>query len=396
MAQRTMIIPLGPQHPALKEPENFTFTLDGETVVDVDIRIGYVHRGIEKAFESRTYLQNVYLAERICGICSQAHTTTYVQAVEELLDLEVPPRGLYLRAIVNELNRIHSHILWLGVAGHEIGWDTLFHYSWRDRELCLDVVEEITGNRVNYAHNVIGGVRRDIPKDHFSGIVKRMNLIEQRMNEYKRIVLQEQTVIDRALGVGKLAPELGKALCTTGPTIRASGVRWDVRVTDPRVPYIDAPFEIRTSDLCDVAGRVIVRLDEIIDSCRMIVHWLKTMPDGDVSVRAPRRVPEGQAVSRFEAPRGEVIHVVVSDGTDKPYRHKARAPTLGNLPAVREMLKGGHIADIPITLASIDPCFSCTDRLIIQTRDGHREERSLDWLRAYGRRYHEEHKPWRR
>jgi NADH-quinone oxidoreductase subunit D len=391
-----MIIPLGPQHPALKEPENFTFTLDGERVVDVDIRIGYVHRGIEKAFESRTYLQNVYLAERICGICSQAHTTTYVQAVEELLDLEVPPRGLYLRAIVNELNRIHSHILWLGVAGHEIGWDTLFHYSWRDREICLDVVEEITGNRVNYAHNVIGGVRRDIPKDTFPGIIKRMNLIEERMNEYKKIALQEQTVVDRALGVGILRPEVGKALCTTGPTIRASNVKWDVRVTEPRVPYVDAPFEIRTSDLCDVAGRVIVRLDEIIDSCHMIVHWLKTMPDGDVSVRAPRRVPEGQAISRFEAPRGEVIHVVVSDGTDKPYRHKARAPTLGNLPAVCEMLKGGHIADIPITLASIDPCFSCTDRFIIQTPEGHREERSLDWLRAYGRRYYEEHKPWRR
>ncbi|MFX1562611.1 MAG: nickel-dependent hydrogenase large subunit, partial [Promethearchaeota archaeon] len=349
MAQKTLTIPLGPQHPALKEPENFTITLDGEIVVDVEARIGYVHRGIEKAFESRTYIQNVYLAERICGICSQAHTTTYVQCVEELLNLDVPPRGLYIRGIVNELNRVHSHILWLGVAGHEIGWDTLFHYTWRDRELCMDTIEEITGNRVNYAHNIIGGVRRDISKDRIEPIMKRMDKIVERMISYKNTILKEETILDRALGVGVLDTEVGKKLCATGPTIRASNVKWDVRTTEPRLPYTktDGTFEVRTSDLCDVAGRVIVRVLETIDSCNMINHWLKTMPKGDISIRAPRRVPAGQAISRFEAPRGEVVHYIVSDGTDKPYRHKARAPTLGNIPSVCEMLKGGMIADIP-------------------------------------------------
>ena len=396
MATRTLTIPVGPQHPALKEPENFTFTLDGEIVIDVEARIGYVHRGIEKAFESRTYVQNVYLAERICGICSQAHTTTYVQCVEELLGLEVPRRGLYIRGIVNELNRIHSHILWLGVAGHEIGWDTLFYYTWRDREQCMDIIEEITGNRVNYAHNIIGGVRRDIAKNKIPSIEKRIRYIRERMEHYRELILKEKSILDRVLGVGILTPELGKALCTTGPTIRASKVKWDVRATEPRVPYTEVDWNICTSDLCDVAGRVLVRIDEIIESCDMILHWLKKLPSGDINVRAPRRVPEGQAISRFEAPRGEVVHFIVSDGTDKPYRHKARAPTLANIPSVCEMLKGGHIADIPIVLASIDPCFSCTDRIIIQTSDGHREERSFEWFRRYSHRYREEHKPWRR
>ncbi|MFX1244299.1 MAG: nickel-dependent hydrogenase large subunit, partial [Promethearchaeota archaeon] len=306
----TMTIPIGPQHPALKEPENFTITLDGELIVDVDARIGYVHRGIEKAFESRTYSQNVYLAERICGICSQSHTTCYVQAVEEILDLEVPPRGLYIRAIMNELNRIHSHILWLGVAGHEIGWDTLFHYSWRDREYSMDIIEEICGNRVNYANNIIGGVRHDIEKSTIPSMVDRLDKIRDRINDYIKLILKDKTTLDRAIGVGILKTDVGKALCATGPTARASDIKWDVRNTQPRTPYKESEgthWDIRTSDMCDVAGRVVVRMLETIDSCNCCIHWLTTLPKGDISTRAPRRVPPGHALSTFEAPRGEVL-----------------------------------------------------------------------------------------
>ncbi|MFX1475042.1 MAG: nickel-dependent hydrogenase large subunit [Promethearchaeota archaeon] len=396
MTGKTLTIPLGPQHPALKEPENFTLTLDGEIVTDVAIRIGYVHRGIEKAFEGRSYIQNVYLAERICGICSQAHTTCYVQVVEELLDLDVPKRGLHIRAIVNELNRIHSHILWLGVAGHEIGWDTLFHYSWRDREQCMDVIEEVTGNRVNYANNVIGGVRHDIPKDWHASIAKRMQAIQDRMEHYLKLILKEQTVLDRCLGVGILKPHIAKKLSATGPTIRASGIPWDVRETEPRTPYIGAPWKVQTSDLCDVAGRVIVRIQETIDSCQSIRHWLTKMPRGDIKVRAPRRVPEGQAISRFEAPRGEVVHFIVSDGTDHPYRHKARAPTLGNFLSVPTILIGGHIADVPISLASIDPCMSCTDRVILTDHRGRSEAISWEKFTAQARETRLAEKAWRR
>ena len=395
----TMTIPIGPQHPALKEPENFTLTVDGEIVVDVAARIGYVHRGIEKAFESRSYSQNVYLAERICGICSQSHTTCYVQAVEEILDLDVPKRGLYIRGIMNELNRIHSHILWLGVAGHEIGWDTLFHYSWRDREYSMDIIEEICGNRVNYANNIIGGVRHDIEKSQVPGMVERLEKIRERMHHYLNLILKEQTILDRVLGVGILGTEIGKALCTTGPTARASDIHWDVRNTQPRTPYKESEgkhWEVRTSDMCDVAGRVIVRILETVDACTCCIEWLKHLPPGDISIRAPRRVPPGKALSTFEAPRGEVVHYVVSNGTDKPERHKARAPTLGNIPGVIEMLKGGRIADVPISLASIDPCFSCTDRIILSYPDGHREEKPWAWFQAKSREEREKAKTWRR
>ena len=395
----TLTIPIGPQHPALKEPENFTITLDGEIVVDVEARIGYVHRGIEKAFESRSYSQNVYLAERICGICSQSHTTCYVQAVEEILDLDVPKRGLYIRGIMNELNRIHSHILWLGVAGHEIGWDTLFHYSWRDRELCMDIIEEICGNRVNYANNVIGGVRQDVEKSQVPGMVKRLEKIRDRMEHYLALILKDQAILDRALGVGILETEIGRALCTTGPTVRASDVKWDVRETQPRTPYKESfnkHWEVRTSDLCDVAGRVVVRILETVDACNCCIDWLKKLPAGDIAVRAPRRVPPGKALSTFEAPRGEVLHYVVSNGTDKPERHKARAPTLGNIPGVIEILKGGRIADIPIALASIDPCFSCTDRIILVDDKGKEEVKPWAWFQEKSREERERLKAWRR
>ena len=395
----TLTIPIGPQHPALKEPENFSITLDGEIVVDVDARIGYVHRGIEKAFESRSYSQNVYLAERICGICSQSHTTCYVQAVEEILDLDVPPRGLYIRGIMNELNRIHSHILWLGVAGHEIGWDTLFHYSWRDRELCMDIIEEICGNRVNYANNVIGGVRQDVEKSQVPSMVQRLEKIRERMNHYLTLILNDQAILDRALGVGILETEIGRALCTTGPTARASDIKWDVRETQPRTPYKESfnkHWEVRTSDLCDVAGRVVVRILEVVDACNCCIDWLKHLPAGDIAIRAPRRVPPGKALSTFEAPRGEVLHYVVSNGTDKPERHKARAPTLGNIPGVIEILKGGRIADIPISLASIDPCFSCTDRVILVDDKGREEVRPWEWFQAKSREEREQAKAWRR
>jgi membrane-bound hydrogenase subunit alpha len=395
----TMTIPIGPQHPALKEPENFTLTVDGEIVVDVAPRIGYVHRGIEKAFESRTYSQNVYLAERICGICSQSHTTCYVQAVEEILDLDVPKRGLYIRGIMNELNRIHSHILWLGVAGHEIGWDTLFHYTWRDREYSLDIIEEICGNRVNYANNIIGGVRHDVAPNQVPAMVERLEKIRDRMHHYLNLILKEQTIMDRALGVGILKTEVGKALCATGPTARASNIHWDVRNTQPRTPYHESEgkhWDTRTSDLCDVAGRVVVRILETIDACTCCIHWLQHLPPGDISIRAPKRVPPGHALSTFEAPRGEVVHYVVSNGTDRPERHKARAPTLGNIPSVVEILKGGHIADVPIALASIDPCFSCTDRIILIDEKGNKEVKPWDWFQKVSRETREKEKAWRR
>jgi len=359
----TIKVPFGPQHPALKEPENFLFEVDGEIVVDVKPRIGYNHRGIEKAFELRTYMQNIYLAERICGICSDAHTTCYTQAIEELLGVEAPPRAKYIRVIIAELERIQSHALWVGIAAHEIGFDTLFMYVWRDRETTLDMFEMITGNRIHYAINTIGGVRRDIHADMVPKIRKGLDFLEKRLRYYLNAVQTEQTILKRAAGVGILKAKDAVDLCAAGPTLRASGIMNDVRVDDPYAAYDEIPFQVIVRDGCDVLARILVRCEEMLESIEIMRYALDSMPDGIIKVKASMRVPQGEVVSRVEAPRGELIHYAKSNGTTKPERYKVRSPTLGNIPALCKMLLGGYVADIPIVLAGIDPCFSCMDRM---------------------------------
>jgi len=359
----TIKVPFGPQHPALKEPANFIFEVEGETVVDVKPRIGYNHRGMEKAFELRTYLQNIYLAERICGICSDAHTTCYTQAIEELLGVKAPPRARYIRVIIAELERIHSHALWVGIAAHEIGFDTLFMYVWRDRETVLDVFEMISGNRIHYAMNTIGGVRRDMYVDMVSKIKKGLDFLEKRLKYYLDVVQTEQTILKRAAGVGILKPKDAVNLCAVGPTLRASGIKNDVRVDDPYAAYDEIPFNVITHDGCDVLSRILVRCEEMLESIKIIHYALDHMPEGSIRIQVPMKVPQGEVVSRVEAPRGELIHYAKSNGTTKPERYKVRSPTLGNIPALCKMLLGGYVADIPIVLAGIDPCFSCMDRM---------------------------------
>lgn len=356
-------VPFGPQHPALKEPENFTFEVDGDTVVGVKPRIGYNHRGIEKAFERRTYIQNIYLAERICGICSDAHTTCYTQAIEDLLGVEAPPRARYIRVIIAELERIHSHALWVGIAAHEIGFDTLFMYVWRDREAVMDLFEMISGNRVHYAMNTIGGVRRDIPADMIPKIKHGLSLLEKRLKYYVGIAKTEQTILKRTAGVGILKPKDAVDLCAVGPTLRASGIKNDVRADDPYAAYDEIPFNVITHDGCDVLSRMLVRCEEMLESIKIIRYALDHVPEGMTRVRVPMVVPLGETVSRVEAPRGELIHYARSNGSIRPERYKVRSPTLGNIPGLCKMLLGGHVADIPIVLAGIDPCFACMDRM---------------------------------
>jgi membrane-bound hydrogenase subunit alpha len=379
-------IPIGPQHPALKEPVNLMVTVDGERITDLDIRLGYNHRGIEKAAEQRSYIQNIYITERICGICSMTHTTTFCQGVEELLGLEVPKRGLYLRTLVCELERIHSHLLWLGVAAHELGFDTLFMYTWRDREIVMDLLEIISGNRVNYAMNTIGGVRRDITDEMRTQVVQGMKQLDERSRYYLGVAGSETTFLRRTEGVGMLPKEKAIELCAVGPTARASGVSYDVRRDDPFAAYPYLDFEVITSDRCDVLGRTVVRVLEVLESIKMCRQIVEELPDGEVRVKAPRKVPPGEVVSKNEAPRGEVVHYIRSNGTDRPERLKVRAPTLANIPAVIHSLKGGYIADIPIVFAAIDPCIACMDRvMVVESRRGGRKH-AISWqeLREYG------------
>ncbi len=371
--------PIGPQHPALKEPENLRFSVDGELVVDADIRIGYVHRSIERSCSERNFVQDLYLCERVCGICSNAHTQNYCQAVEAIAGVEVPERAQWIRMIMHEFERIHSHLLWLGVAGHEIGFESLFMYVWRDREVIQDILEMVSGNRGHYAMTMLGGVRYDITPEMVTKIREGLAFLRQRAEYYADIATSEQTFLDRASGVGVVSGETCVQLGAVGPVLRASGVAFDVRRTFPYLQYDKVEFPVRTSELCDVLGRTLVRVQEVIDACDICTQCLDMMPEGDVNMRFPRKVPEGEAVARVEAQRGEVIYYVRSNGTDVPERVKIRTPTLANLPASLEMVKGGYIADIPIAFASIDPCFSCTDRMVELNDVSSGDSRTMTW-----------------
>jgi membrane-bound hydrogenase subunit alpha len=392
MSEREFVVPIGPQHPALKEPANFMFKVDGEVVVDVEPRVGYNHRGIEKAMESRTYLQNLYIVERVCGICSNAHQTCYTQNVEEVLGMEIPERAKYIRTFMHELERIHSHLLWLGVAAHEIGFDTLFYYIWRDREVVMDLLEMISGNRVNYAMPTIGGVRRDINKDDFPKFHKMLDILAERTQYYLGVAATEKTILERATGVGYLSKADAIRLSAMGPNARASGVDSDTRRDKPYLLYDEIPFKVYVEEGGDVLANVLVRVNETFEAVNICKYVLDHIPEGPIKVKySPLgKVPEGEAFSMVEAQRGELVHYIQSRGDNKPYRYKIRAPTLGNIPSVCEKLKGGYIADIPIVLAGIDPCFSCTDRMVFVDED---RDKSWSWtgdeLRRYARKWYE-------
>jgi membrane-bound hydrogenase subunit alpha len=387
MNESTFHIPIGPQHPFLKEPAKFDFEIRGEEIVGARMNIGYNHRGIEKACEARNYYQCIYLLERVCGICSHSHTTAFTQAVEEIMKLEVPRRGLYLRTLVCELERLHSHLLWLGVAAHEVGFDSLFMLVWRDREIVMDILEEISGNRVNYAINTLGGVRRDITEEQRKKILDMLVVLKKRVDYYAKIGTNEPSFVGRIQGVGKLPAKRAAEMCAVGPFARASGVDTDVRRDDPYAAYKELEFKVITQDSCDIYGRVIVRVLEMAESCKMIEQLLTNLPEGDIVLpKVPRKAPAGVAVSRYEAPRGEDVHFVRGNGTEKPERVRVRAPTMANLEAATESVIGAYVADIPIAIASIDPCFSCTDRMAIVLRDSRKGTRVATWeeLRRYG------------
>ena len=356
------IVPIGPQHPALKEPGHFEFSVDGETVTAATVRLGYVHRGIEKATEDRNWTQNLYLLERICGICSHTHAMCYSLGVEALAEVTAPPRAQAIRSLVAELERVHSHLLWLGVAAHESGFDTLFMYSWRDRERIMDVLEALTGNRVNYSANVLGGVKFDVDEALADTIKRGIDYLEDRTRHYLRVVTTDSTFIRRTRGVGVMSQELAEQLGVIGPVARASGVARDVRVDAPYAGYGMYPVNIVLDTAGDLEARFVVRMKELMESYRLIREILDNMPTGDLTTRMPRKIKEGETISRVEAPRGEAFYFIKSGGGEKPERVKVRTPSLCNFASVVATAPGHQLADMPMILAGIDPCFSCNDR----------------------------------
>ena len=355
-------IPIGPHHPLLKEPLSMRIDIAGEKVMGGTLRLGYVHRGIEKMATQRTYVQNVHLIERICGICSHIHTTTFCNAVETLLEIEVPPRGQYIRALMCELERVHSHLLWLGILAKHVGLDTVFMHAWHDRELSLDIMEGISGGRVSHAANQIGGVRFDISDAQDEMINVNLEKLNQQVNGVLDVIENEPALRARTQGVAPVSAELIKDYCVVGPVARASGVDVDMRRDDPWSPYDKLDVKVITRPEGDAWARTLIRVLETRESLRLCKILMQDIPEGPVSVRAKRKVPEGEVVTRSEAPRGEVIYYLRSDGSDKPARLKVRTPTLPVLSLLPEQLSAIHVADIPVVLAGIDLCVACADR----------------------------------
>jgi NADH-quinone oxidoreductase subunit D len=364
------IIPIGPYHPLQEEPEFFQLIVEGEKVIGLEIVIGYNHRGIEKLSESKHFDQVAFLVERICGICSSSHPYAYALAIEDILGSEVnvvPERALYIRTIIDELQRLHSHLLWLGLAGHFIGYNTVWMWSWKYREPVLDILEKISGNRNHYAMMKIGGVRRDINREDVPTILKMVDDLLPVIDMFKGAVMDDPVIHARLKGVGILTKEDIRDFGALGPTARASGVNIDVRRDDPYGAYNLVDWEVITCQEGDIFAKAVVRILEMYESVKIIRQCLKKMPAGPIDANI-KDIPAGEGIGHVEAPRGECFHYVRSDGSNRPVRHKIRAPSYMNVPTNKVSALGGTVSDAAITLAAVDPCYCCTERLAVMRK----------------------------
>jgi Ni,Fe-hydrogenase III large subunit len=356
-------IPMGPYHPALEEPYKLDLICEGETVTDAKLHIGFNFRGIERLAETRNYIQVIALMERVCGICSNIHTLTLCQAMEQLTGLTPPPRAQYIRVVMAELERLHSHVLWAGIAAKLMGFKTMFMTCFELREKVMDVLQAISGNRVNYSMNRIGGVNRDIDDP-----MAVLAMIEQLQREMVRTVIPifttSRTATSRCAGVGVLTHEKALSCGVVGPVARASGVPQDLRRAAPYAAYSEMEFEVPVQQDGDVRARLLVRALEIMESCKILRQALTKLPSGELNAGEEKLVfTTGTATSRVEAPRGEVMYSVTwKEGSKNPSRVHVRTPTFAVMPAIRWMVMNARLADTPLIQASIDPCYSCTDR----------------------------------
>lgn len=382
---KTYPLNIGPTHPAFKEPIRFNFQVDGERITECDIDFGYTHRGIERIAQERNFVQVIYLLERVCGICSFSHPLAYCLAIEQAAEIEVPPRARYIRTIIGELERLHSHLLWSGVFAHQLGFDSLFYYTWTVREKVLDCLEAITGNRINYGMLAIGGVRRDITPSQYPVIREVVDHYRELYSRLNEVLLNDLSVQMRCQGIGVLTREDAVSLCAVGPTARASGVRKDVRVDYPVNAYPDmedllpvSPLDRGVEPAGDVYSRILVRVLEILQSIEILNFCIDRMPEGGIvheekttKLLNQLKKLQGEGIGRYEAPRGEVSHYDLIDKREGPVQIKVKAPTYSNGITWGPMLMGAEIADIPVIVASIDPCVACADRMCrLTARDG--------------------------
>ena len=387
-----VVVPFGPFHPTLDEPAHFRLFVEGEIVRGCEYRGFMVHRGIEKLADSvLTYNEIPMLAERICGICGCVHSVAYIQAVEQAAAIQPTPRAEFIRTIMLEIERLHSHTLWTGLASHILGFDTLFMQSFRIREPIMWIAEKITGNRKTYALCVVGGVRWDITPELNKELQGVLDTLEKEWTQVVKAVKGDKNLQARTRGVGIADRTLVKDAGLIGPIARASNIPIDNRRDLPYAAYDRVDFDVIVEDGCDVWSRVLVRVREVFESIRIIRQCLEKMPDTPIQLGIKDELPHGRiGLSSVEAPRGESHHFVVTGEDNRPRRWRVRAPTYQNLQGIPAMIKDQQLADMTISLGSIDPCFSCTDRMeIIDIRSGSQRVYTQDELLRLARQRNE-------
>jgi ech hydrogenase subunit E len=359
MSQRS-VIPFGPQHPVFPEPIQLRLVLEDERVVEAMPAIGYVHRGLEKLAEQKDFLQDVYLIERICGICSFMHAMNYCQGIEQLMGLPVPERAQFLRVIWAELHRMHSHLLFLGLLADGFGFENLFMQSMRCREEVVNIMEMTAGNRIMLTTCCIGGVRKDIPAGSIQAVHRALDRVLEHLRDLRPAFANDYTVKKRLIGVGVLTREKAYELGAVGPVAKASGIVLDLRETG-YAAYPHLGFQPITEPGGDCYARMMVRLRELDQSIDLIRQAMKRMPDGPLATPFKGN-PDGEVAARIEQPRGELLFFIKANGTKNLDRFRARTPTFANLAPLLHMLPGCQLADVPIIVICIDPCISCTER----------------------------------
>jgi len=367
MALKTepFILNVGPQHPSTHGVFRMRVTLDGEVVVDVEPVIGYLHRGIEKLAESRTYTQIIPLTDRLDYLASMTNNFGYVLAVEKLAGIKAPERAEYLRIIMAELMRISSHLMTVGFFLNDLGaMMTPVLYMWREREKIMDLFEMVCGQRLTYNYMRIGGVSHDIPEEFLPALKRFIAEMPKFIDEYEQLLSENEILLARTKGVGVLPREMAINIGASGPVLRASGVKWDIRKADPYSIYDRFDFEVPVGTIGDCYDRYWVRIQEMRQSVRIVEQAIKQLPRGEICARVaqPLRLPAGEVYGHIEAPKGELGFYLVSDNSIAPYRFHVRPPTLINLTALKDMVVGWKIADLIVIFGSIDVCLGEIDR----------------------------------
>ncbi|MGQ9587002.1 MAG: NADH-quinone oxidoreductase subunit D [Thermoplasmata archaeon] len=353
---------MGPQHPMTHGLWNLRIKVDGETITDAEPEVGYLHRGIEKLCEDRTYTQIIPIADRLCYGSSMTWSHLYCVTVEDLMGIEVPERAEYIRVAAIEMQRIASHLMWLAAYAADLGLMAGFIYCMRDREVFIDILQALTGSRITYNFPRIGGVAHDVPPNFERDALRACSYMERRLKEYEEMFDGSKVFMMRNEDIGVLRKADAMNLGVTGPPLRGSGVKYDLRKDMPYSVYPELEFEPATHPDCDCYARYRVRMDEMWQSCRIIRQAVQKMPKGKWRILAPRNAPEGTGVGRVEDPRGEGVMYVVGNGTDRPYRLKIRSPIFVTVSAAPKMLIGYKVADVVAIMGSLDMCIGETDR----------------------------------